>query len=310
MSNKDIIMEALNYGQPQRVPWVPYVGVHGAKLLGKSAQELLQSSELLYQSFSKSREIYDPDALPIAFDLQLEAEAIGCQLTWAEDNPPAVTSHILSEVPLSELKVPTEQDGRIPLFLETTTRLVQDYGKDIGVMGLICGPFTLGLHLAGSKMITQMIRNPGEVKDILSYTSRVAANMAAMYLERGVEIIAIVDPMTSQIKPEHFDNFVVPSLEETLAVCRKHNAYSLIFVCGNATRIIPNLARVNATGFAVDENVDLAYCAQEARKEKKVLAGNLPLTVGLLFGEVEENIGFAKDCIEKANGPGFILAPG
>ena len=72
----------------------------------------------------------------------------------------------------------------------------------------------------------------------------------------------------------------------------------MIFVYGNATRVIPNLAKVNTEGFGVDEKLDFAYVAEEARKEKRVFAGNLPLKVGILFGEVEDNIAFL---------PGFSL---
>lgn len=310
MSNKEILMTALRYEEPSRVPWVPYVGVHGAYLIGKDADEYLQSAELIYQGVSKAREEYNPDGLPIAFDLQIEAEAMGCKLKWAKDNPPSVIGHVLDEVPLSELKIPTEQDGRIPVILEATEKLVKQYKDDIGLMGLICGPFTLGLHLMGSKLISKMVKSPQEVMDVLEVCTEVCRAMAEMYLKRGIEIIAIVDPMTSQISPQFFDKFVMKTYDPTTELVRKYNGYSLVFVCGNATRVVPNLCKTSADGFAFDENIKFAYAADEARKHKKVFGGNLPLTVGILFGEVEDNIRFAQECIEYGKGPGFILAPG
>ena len=98
--------------------------------------------------------------------------------------------------------------------------------------------------------------------------------------------------------------------DESIEVIKSYNAHSLLFVCGNATRIIPNLAQLETDGFAVDENIDFQYVADTARANKKAFAGNLPLTVGLLFGTVEENVEYAKECIEIGKGPGFILAPG
>lgn len=310
MSNKSILMEALNYGEPERIPWLPYVGVHGGYLIGKTAEELLKSPDLIYEGFKKAREEYNPDGLPIVFDLQLEAEALGCGLLWSDENPPAVTDHILDKVPLSELKMITEEDGRIPIILEATERIMKDYGDDVGVLGLVCGPFTLGLHLLGSPMITAMIKDPDRVLEVLEFCDEVCQEMIKMYLKRGVEIIAIVDPMTSQISPQFFDKFAAPYYEKSIDLIREAGGHSLIFVCGNATRIIPNLAKVDADGFGVDENLDFAYVAEEARKEKRVFAGNLPLTVGILFGEVEDNIAFAEKCITEGRGPGFILAPG
>lgn len=310
MTNKEILLSALRYEEPPRVPWVPYVGVHGAYLIGKDADEFLQSADLIYQGVCKAKEEYNPDGLPIVFDLQLEAEALGCELKWAKDNPPSVIGHVLNDVPLSELKVPTEKDGRIPVVMEATERLVKEFKDEIALLGLICGPFTLGLHLMGSKMISKMVKNPDEVAEVFEFCSQVCKAMAEMYLKRGVEVIAIVDPMTSQISPQMFDKFVLNSYNPTTELVRQYNGRSLLFVCGDATRVVPNLCKVDTDGFAFDENIDMAYAAEEARKHRKVFCGNLPLTVGLLFGEVEDNIKFAQDCINIGRGPGFVLAPG
>ena len=310
MNKKFILMEALNNREPERIPWLPYVGVHSGYLIGETAEDLLKSADLMYKGFKKAREEYNPDGLPIAFDLHLEAEALGCGLLWSDENPPAVIDHILDRCTLSELKMITEKDGRISLILEATEEIMKEYGEDIGVLGLMCGPFTLGLHLLGSTMITAMIKNPERVLEVLEFCDEVCQEMIKMYLKRGVEIIAIVDPMTSQISPQFFDRFAAPYYQKSIDLIREAGGYSLIFVCGNATRVIPNLAKINADGFGVDENLDFAYVAEEARKEKRVFAGNLPLTVGILFGEVEDNIAFAEKCIEEGKSPGFILAPG
>lgn len=311
MNNKDLLMKTLNYEETDRVPWVPYVGVHGGYLIGKSADEYLQSSQLIYEGFSKAREEYNPDGLPIVFDLQIEAEAIGCSLMWAKDNPPAVTGHILDTVSLKDLRIPTEKDGRIPIVLEATQMIVEKYKNDIGIIGMVCGPFTLGLHLMGSKMISKMIKSPQEVLEVIEFCSKVCKEMTRMYLERGVNIIAIVDPMTSQISPQMFEKFAAPFYKETIDLIKENQGYSLIFVCGNSTRITANLLDVDgATGVAVDEQIDMKFMAEESRNRKKVFMGNLPLTAGLLFGEVEDNIDFAEKCIELCKGSGFILATG
>lgn len=311
MNNKDILMKALNYEKTSRVPWIPYVGVHGGYLIGKPADEYLKSADLILQGFTKAREEYNPDGLPIVFDLQIEAEALGCELMWSKDNPPAVRGHVLDKIPLDQLKIPTEKDCRIPIILEATEKIVKKYNDDIGVLGLVCGPLTLGLHLMGSKLISKMIKSPQEVLDVMEFCSKVCREMAKMYLDRGVKIISIVDPMTSQISPKFFDKFANPFYKLTIDLVEQYDGKSLIFVCGNSTRITSNLLDVKgATGIAVDEQIDMKFLAEEARKRKKVFAGNLPLTAGLLFGEVEDNIAFAQKCIDACKGPGFILATG
>lgn len=91
----------------ERMPWVPFVGAHAGKLIGKTATEYLKSSEDYVQGVNRAIELYKPDGIPVTFDLQIEAEAIGCKLEWTDDNPPAVISHPLSNgMKLTDLEVP------------------------------------------------------------------------------------------------------------------------------------------------------------------------------------------------------------
>ena len=43
----------------------------------------------MISGLNKAIELYKPDGIPVSFDLQLEAEILGCKLNWAKENPPA-----------------------------------------------------------------------------------------------------------------------------------------------------------------------------------------------------------------------------
>jgi uroporphyrinogen-III decarboxylase len=94
MSGKELVLAAIRGKETERVPWVPFVGCHAASLLGISARELLQSAERIVEGQVKAAELYLPDGLPVTFDLQIEAEVLGCKLQWADENPPAVVDHL------------------------------------------------------------------------------------------------------------------------------------------------------------------------------------------------------------------------
>ena len=59
--------------------------------------------------------------------------------------------------------------------------------------------------------------------------------------------------MASQVSPEYFERFLAKSYVEAHDLIKSTGGYSLCFVCGNATRIVPNLANLPLDGFAVDE---------------------------------------------------------
>ena len=102
----------------------------------------------------KVNELYKPDGQPVIFDLQVEAECLGCDLVWTTDGPPSVGSHPLEgteeiEIPC-KCTIPTKESGRIPMILDVMKRMKKAVGDTTALYGLICGPFTLATHLRGN----------------------------------------------------------------------------------------------------------------------------------------------------------------
>jgi len=123
----------------------------GAKLTGQTARDYLHSSELIVAGLRRANELYQPDGLPIVFDLQLEAEVLGCGLRWAEQTPPSVCTHPLEQGrSLLSLPVFDARMGRFPLVMDALRTLKQEIGDEVAMYGLLCGPFTLALHLLGN----------------------------------------------------------------------------------------------------------------------------------------------------------------
>lgn len=306
---KQLIFDALTGKKTERVPWLPFVGCHGGVLIGKSAEEYLKSGELIAQGVREAIWQYRPDGIPVMFDLQIEAEALGCALQWASENPPAVVSHVLESQPLSALSMPDESFGRIPEMLKAI-RLLRADQHDVALYGLITGPFTLALHLKGTKIFTDMFDYPGEVKELLAFCTNVAKSMAAMYIEAGCDVIASVDPMTSQISPRAFKNFVLPYATELFDDIRQRNAFSSFFVCGHAQKNLEVMCQSGPDNVCVDENIPLDFVKGVAQKHGVSFGGNLQLTVVLLMGSEDDVRRHTLETLDLGGDSGYILAPG
>ncbi|MDW7659039.1 MAG: uroporphyrinogen decarboxylase family protein [Bacillota bacterium] len=311
MRAKDLVLAALHNEETPRVPWVPFVGCHAANLIGVSADRFLQSADLIVQGVEKAIAEYRPDGLPALFDLQLEAEAMGCRLHWSPNNPPAVISHPLEDgKSLADLKIPGAEDGRFPEVLSAVRRICSGAGKDIAIYGLITGPFTLALHLMGTDIFYQMIDEPENVHALMELTTQVNIATARMYLDAGVDIIAVVDPMTSQISPQNFADFVTPYATRVFDFVHENGKPGTFFVCGNARNNIEEMCRCHADGLSIDENIPLDYVRDICRKYGLSFGGNIRLTVTMLFGTPADNVNDAMNCMEIGGTRGFILSPG
>lgn len=311
MTRRELLLSALRNEQTPRPAWVPFVGCHGAYLIGRTATEYLHSPELIVDGLTKARELYDPDGLPIVFDVQMEAEILGCGLMWSDNGPPSVVTHPLAEgKSLADLPEFAPSKGRFPLVLQATRMMRERVGEEIGLYGLVCGPFTMSLHLLGNNIFLEMFDNPGGVQELVSYCAQVGKRAAQAYIEAGCDVIAVVDPMVSQISPEHFEQFVAPAADELFAEIRGLGALSSFFCCGDATRNIESMARTGCDNISVDENVDLAYLRDVAQAAGKSFGGNLQLTVVLLLGTEEDARRHAIERIDIAGRRGYVMAPG
>ena len=311
MTGKEILFKALRNELTPRPAWVPFVGVHGGQLIGAKASDYLRSADLMVQGLTEAVRRYQPDGIPMLFDLQLEAEAMGCGLAWAEETPPAVKSHPL-EGSGSLAKLPPFDlgEGRLPLAFEVTRRMKEQAGETVGIYGLICGPFTLAMHLMGNDLFMQMYDHPDYVKAVVGYCASIGCKMSQAYIEAGADVIAVVDPMTSQISPEHFNDFVAPYVNQIFDGVRASGRFSSLFVCGDASRNLTEMSKTSCDNLSIDENIPLGLLRDTSRTAGKSFGGNLKLTAVLLFGDEDDSRLDAIRCIDVAGSAGFILAPG
>lgn len=311
MTGKDVLLKALKGETTARPAWVPFVGVHGGSLIDKSATEYLQSSEHIVAGLTRAAELYKPDGLPVVFDLQMEAEVLGCGLQWAEQSPPSVVSHPLTDGPdPAPLPAFDPTAGRFPLVMDAVDRFKAEFGEQIGLYGLITGPFTLATHLRGNEIFLDMFDDEGGIEKLMQFCAEVGKRAADAYIDRGCDVIAVVDPMTSQISPEHFEQFVTPSVNAVFDHVRQRGAMSSIFVCGDATRNLDKLCQSRADNVSIDENIPLEHVRDLARANGKSFGGNLKLTLVLLMGDEDDAKLDAIRCIDVGEHSGFVLAPG
>ena len=314
---KDLLFKTLRHEETPRAPWVPFAGVHAGKLKGYDATEMLTDADKAVEALLEVNRLYKPDGQPVIFDLQIEAECLGCELTWAKDCPPSVSSHPLDgsdeeppETPC-DCKIPTRNSGRIPFVLDVMRRLKKEVGETTALYGLICGPFTLASHLRGNNLFTDMFDFEDEVNELFAFCKRVCMKMAEYYIEAGMDVIAMVDPLISQISTAHFEDFMSEPYTEIFNFIREKGAFSSFFVCGDATRNVEAMCRTNPDSISVDENVNLLAAKAICDKYNVAIGGNIPLTTIMLLGTQQDNMKFAVDLLDSVKvKKNFILAPG
>jgi uroporphyrinogen decarboxylase len=319
MTGKDLLLAALRHESLPAAPWVPFAGVHAGKLKGYTAREVLRDGKKLLESLLEANRLYDPDGQPVIFDLQVEAELLGCELAWAEKSPPAVATHPLAGTLDVPTRLPGPDEGRLPMILEVMRQMKRAVGHKTALYGLVCGPFTLASHLRGTEIFMDMFDHPDELQALLAYTGAVSLRIASYYIEAGMDVIAIVDPLVSQVSPRHFRSFLMEPFQCLFSELRQKGALSSFFVCGDATKNIEVMCQSGPDCISIDENIDLVAAKQITDRYNITLGGNIPLTTRMLLGTQQDNMKFVVDLLEAVHEHGtdkstayhnFILSPG
>lgn len=310
MTGKERIYAAFGHEKTDKVPWVPFAGVHAGKLIGETAKSVYTDEATLVSSLKEAAKIYRPDGLPIMFDLQIEAEFLGCELLWSEDSPPTVTTHPLEGTDEIPEFLPTGEEGRLRMALAATREMREAVGEETALYGLFCGPFTLASHLRGTNIFMDMYDDPEYVARLLDYTSSIGKEMARLYREAGADVLASVDPLVSQISPDHFEEFLSEPYGRLFERIRSLGVFSSFFVCGDATRNIEVMCKTGPDGISIDENINMAEAKAITDRYDVTIAGNIPLASVMLFGNQQDNMKVVIDLLDAVDHHNLIVSPG
>jgi uroporphyrinogen decarboxylase len=310
MTGKELVLRTLRHEKLDRAPWVPFAGIHAGKLKGYDAREILRDVDKLVESLLEVNRIYRPDGQPVIFDLQIEAEALGCELVWADKAPPSVSSHPLAGVAAVPSRIPGRGEARIGMAIEAMKRMKAAVGETTALYGLVAGPFTLAAHLRGTDIFMDMILDPPYVHRLLEYCFEVERVVAGYYMETGMDVIAAVDPMVSQISPEHFNEFLAAPYKGLFDSIRKAGTLSSFFVCGNAFKNIEPMCLTGPDCISVDENIRLSEAKKITDRHDVCLGGNIQLTVVMLFGSQSDNMKAVVDIVDSCGGGNLVVSPG
>lgn len=249
-----------------RIPFVPAVYEHKARLIGRSPSEVCRDEELLHAALMAELETYGPDMLTVGIDVyNVEAEALGCRVAWFDDtnDVPAVTAPLLeSPAGLGRLGLPDpESDGRMPMLLRTAGRVHREVGRDLIVRGALTGPFSMASELLGAEaLLIASIEDPAFARRLVEFAAQVTVRFGAAFAARGVEPIVFDSRATPKLSsPRVFRELIAPVYRDIVSPGLKAAGarWFPLIVGGDTTAVVDDLIATGATQLLCDHNASL-----------------------------------------------------
>lgn len=318
MTSLERVRAIMNGQEADYIPVLPQSFMFAMVDGGYSIGEVNRKPAVMAKCHVECREKYGYDGCIMDVDDSTLAEACGAKVEYRSDSVAVVkeSEPLLKDLrQIDDLKMPDlRKDGRLPEWLETTSRIAEAIGKDAFVMGRADqGPFSLLSLLRGTQefMIDLFEEDEDVILHALEWTTKVHAEFAKAQLEAGATIASMGDAYASPnlISPDMYRKFALPFEKKVVSeVQTGDNLYS-IHICGNTSKIIGDMRSTGASILEVDSMLDMG----EARKivpEGTTMMGNIDPNGILYLGTPQDIDNAVKNLVDTTEGKGLIISSG
>lgn len=287
-------------GKPSVFPIV--VANHAAYLAGERLSRALTDPRTLAELLYNAYRFYGYDIIMVFADVLVEAEAMGCEIRMADDEPPVL------ERPAGERARVAERGsaGRMGVVLEATEILRRIVGQRVPVLTSLKGPFSLACFLCGvEEFLERTIVAPEQANWYLRLALMNQLFFVREIVRRG-GVPFIGDPLASGsvIGPQVFRRFALPGLKALVEEVHRLGCWTGVHICGDTRRLLGMMRETGAEVLSIDE-MDLGF-VRGAVGTGVVIMGNV--STGLIeTGTPAQVRAAALECLSKGM-PRMILA--
>ncbi len=265
--------------------------------------EALQKAEPMAALALACQKSYGFESIRLPFDINVEAETMGCQTRYGDKSDPPVSAP-KNRDELSQLVFPEPAKvGRMAEVIKAVKIVSDTKDPDVPLIVAQGTPFEVLCTVYNfDEMYGDLKADPGRLLDLLEKILELQIKYAKELETAGAEVMMIVDGTSQTLMPKHFVKF---SSSFTKKLISALDIPSILHICGNPVRLLKDMVDTGADALSIDWAVPVDTAKAEAG-DKCVLVGNLDVSK-LYMGSPEEVV----EMVSQAREAGIdIIAPG
>ena len=318
MTSLERINAVLRGELPDFLPVLPQSFLFAMADGGYTIGQVNRSPALMAKCHLDCREKYGYDCCIMDVDDSTLAEACGAKVIFRDDNVAVVKE---SEPRLKDLRevddliIPDPlKDGRLPEWLETTSRIAEKIGSEAMVMGRADqGPFDLLCLLRGTQefMLDILEEDEDVIFHAMEYATEVCIRFAKAQLEAGANVTSMGDAYAGPnlVSPDIYRKYAFPYEKQVVEAVQTPDLPYSIHICGNTNSIITDMGRTGARILEIDWKLNMNE-ARSALPASTILMGNVNPSDPLYLGTPQSVDAAVKKVVEDTKGKGLFISSG
>jgi uroporphyrinogen decarboxylase len=266
----------------QRRLAMPIAVYPGLAITGAKVRDVVGDPAAQFAAQAALHERYRTPWVLSAMDLSAEAEAFGCTLFLSDNEIPAVTGRLVTNMEQAQkLAVPKPGDKRTRVYLDTVAKLRAQYSKELVLAGCI-GPFSLAARLVGvSEAMELTVTEPELIEAVLDKSAEFLTAYIKAFRAAGADGIIMAEPAAGLLSPR---SLAALSSSRIRQISSEVGGDQFAFILHNCAAKLLHLPAVLESGlkcFHFGAPMDIA-AALDKVPEDTVLCGNLDPTAAFV----------------------------
>ncbi len=311
MNSKDRVTCRLRREQVDRVPNFDIMMTFAGHYIQRPLSHYYLDYRVLCEANLAVQQAFDLDIVQAISDPYREAADFGSDIEFPHDGLPIRKQPLLIDLAdLNTLKPPDPTAGRRMSDRLAAVRYLHDQvGGEIPVMGWVEGALAEAADLRGeSTLLLDLYEHPAWVRDLLEACVEVAIAFARAQVATGADIIGLGDAIASQISPKMYRSFALPYEQRIFKAVHEMGALARLHICGNTTRLLPDMVHSGADIIDVDWMVDIERAAHTFG-DGPAVCGNVDPVRVMMQGTPDQVREAMTHCFQ-CGGPRWISAAG
>jgi MtaA/CmuA family methyltransferase len=254
---------------------------------------------------------FDIDLVQAISDPYREAADLGAEIEFPEDGLPiSKKPRLIDPQDLRTLHKPDPATGRRMLDrLHAIRSMHETVHNEIPVMGWVEGALAQAADLrSAAVLLLDVVDRPEWLLELLEFCAEMEIEFALAQIEAGAHIIGLGDAIASQVSPAMYRKYALPYEQRIFAAVHAQGALARLHICGNTTKLLPDMVKSGADIIDLDWMVDMR-AAGERYGAQVALCGNMDPVAVMLQGAAEQVYESTVACL-RMGGPRNISGAG